>query len=867
MLNFVFVVLCALVLVGGALGEAALGNYYKDVVREQHELINEMNQNFTELERASEKLIDLGFYVGKHKLPPKTVKITKTVAVQVPVPFPVKVPEPVPVPVPVAKPVPVPVPTLVAVPVESTVATVASSPTDDGGRPSPSAEPADADPASSQVHASTAQEVQEYVHSFPIHSVYDAGDDYNPMEGNRLALAEHTASPTESTFSKPSPSSLQQLEEYQHPPQYYHSHQRPPAQQPKRQHPQQHRKPTAPGLDQAAEQYHRGRTGDQRYGGGAQVQAGAHPAGQYGPEPDALQPAAEPYDFGIDASQLHSAAFARAPDTPYTVATGVAGGKPSSAAPSAPSAIGEGYRFATAHHLHQQQQRFQQRGRFAAHQYDRGVGGRVTVAGGVGGSGESGRVSGSDGGAGLAGANVGGVGGAGPETGSHSYVQYVEDAALQAHAQVEEVPRYQSEGETRLQAGFEAGFQAGLETTHQAGLEAGFQAGLEADQEAQKGAQHDHDDLHHHHNNHHYHHGKAYDHNDRTPRPFQTVRESYPRYEKPDAARYPPSQSTAGDARGSAGGVLSEAYDHPAFAKSHRPAAATGPVPTAATVTSTATTHGYPVPGERSLYPSLSTAGHHHTHPHPAHLPGEAHQDLRDQAHHDNHDDDDGAGSSGQLRFPFYHATKHDPHLVRAGVESYRAGGAPTSGPSYQLRQQYGEHAQSSTGDRAAQTVHHHHHAGASYHSEHGGDQFGQQYKGSYPAKPTVYSVPSDAHLYPEYGGSHSDNHHQGGGHDDHGTTGKFHYHFHNVHPIGGGNNDHHHQQQSSASEHHYTAVHGGHASAEYGGGAAGPDGSVVSSYDPPASGSAFHFHDDASAAASSDVYAGASTQYGHSSP
>ena len=133
----VFVVLCALVLVGGALGEAALGNYYKDVVREQHELINEMNQNFTELERASEKLIDLGFYVGKHKLPPKTVKITKTVAVQVPVPFPVKVPEPVPVPVPVAKPVPVPVPTLVAVPVESTVATVASSPTDDGGRPSP----------------------------------------------------------------------------------------------------------------------------------------------------------------------------------------------------------------------------------------------------------------------------------------------------------------------------------------------------------------------------------------------------------------------------------------------------------------------------------------------------------------------------------------------------------------------------------------------------------------------------------------------------------------------------------------------------------------------------------------------------------
>uniref|UniRef100_A0A182J5X6 Uncharacterized protein n=1 Tax=Anopheles atroparvus TaxID=41427 RepID=A0A182J5X6_ANOAO len=165
--KFVFVVLCAL-LVGGALGDAALGNYYKDVVREQHKVINEMNQNFTELEKASEKLIDLGFYVGRHTLPPKTVKITKTVAVKVPVPFPVKVPEPVPVPVPVSKPVPVPVPTLVAVPVEGTAQTatgqtlVVTVPATSASTPTVATVPsADAAPASSLVHASTVQ-VQDW---------------------------------------------------------------------------------------------------------------------------------------------------------------------------------------------------------------------------------------------------------------------------------------------------------------------------------------------------------------------------------------------------------------------------------------------------------------------------------------------------------------------------------------------------------------------------------------------------------------------------------------------------------------------------------------------------------------------------------
>lgn len=54
--------------------------------------------------------IDLGSYVGKHHIPPKVIKITKTVAYKVPVPYPVKVPHGVPYPVPVPKPYPVHVP-------------------------------------------------------------------------------------------------------------------------------------------------------------------------------------------------------------------------------------------------------------------------------------------------------------------------------------------------------------------------------------------------------------------------------------------------------------------------------------------------------------------------------------------------------------------------------------------------------------------------------------------------------------------------------------------------------------------------------------------------------------------------------------
>lgn len=68
-----------------------------------HDIINELDEHHGHT-------VDLGSYVGKHKIPPKVIHITKTVAVKVPVPYPVKVPYHVPYPVEVIKPYPVPVP-------------------------------------------------------------------------------------------------------------------------------------------------------------------------------------------------------------------------------------------------------------------------------------------------------------------------------------------------------------------------------------------------------------------------------------------------------------------------------------------------------------------------------------------------------------------------------------------------------------------------------------------------------------------------------------------------------------------------------------------------------------------------------------
>ncbi|XP_072936511.1 uncharacterized protein [Epargyreus clarus] len=62
------------------------------------------------------ELQDLGEHVITPEAPVKVIKITKTVAVKVPVPYPVKVVEKVPYPVHVSKPYPVPVPHIVRIP-------------------------------------------------------------------------------------------------------------------------------------------------------------------------------------------------------------------------------------------------------------------------------------------------------------------------------------------------------------------------------------------------------------------------------------------------------------------------------------------------------------------------------------------------------------------------------------------------------------------------------------------------------------------------------------------------------------------------------------------------------------------------------
>lgn len=62
------------------------------------------------------QLQDLGEHVDHHETPIKVIKITKTIAVKVPVPYPVKIVQKVPYPVHIVKPYPVPVPHIVKVP-------------------------------------------------------------------------------------------------------------------------------------------------------------------------------------------------------------------------------------------------------------------------------------------------------------------------------------------------------------------------------------------------------------------------------------------------------------------------------------------------------------------------------------------------------------------------------------------------------------------------------------------------------------------------------------------------------------------------------------------------------------------------------
>ncbi|XP_013134044.1 PREDICTED: uncharacterized protein LOC106099901 [Papilio polytes] len=68
------------------------------------------------VENYDTELQDLGQHVEIPETPVRVVKITKTIAVKIPVPYPVKVLEKVPYPVHVSKPYPVPVPQIVKVP-------------------------------------------------------------------------------------------------------------------------------------------------------------------------------------------------------------------------------------------------------------------------------------------------------------------------------------------------------------------------------------------------------------------------------------------------------------------------------------------------------------------------------------------------------------------------------------------------------------------------------------------------------------------------------------------------------------------------------------------------------------------------------
>lgn len=68
------------------------------------------------VEHYETELQDLGQHVEQHETPVKVIKITKTIAVKIPVPYPVKVIEKVPYPVHVSKPYPVQVPHIVQLP-------------------------------------------------------------------------------------------------------------------------------------------------------------------------------------------------------------------------------------------------------------------------------------------------------------------------------------------------------------------------------------------------------------------------------------------------------------------------------------------------------------------------------------------------------------------------------------------------------------------------------------------------------------------------------------------------------------------------------------------------------------------------------
>ncbi|XP_055639054.1 uncharacterized protein LOC129777031 [Toxorhynchites rutilus septentrionalis] len=206
--------------------DLVVGSYIDNVIEQQHAIINEMNQNFTELEKESEKFIDLGTFIAKHEVPPKIVKITNTVAVKVPVPYPVKIPHPVPVPVPVTKTVPVPVPKIIRLPeaaavqptdgvpiAESVSAIVPTVPVLSSRSSGPTSASNLLTGEQETAHSNQNEQV-EYTRSYPIHSVYDVGADYNPYMGNRQVLFKQSESASEPQPTRHYSEDFKKLEEY-----------------------------------------------------------------------------------------------------------------------------------------------------------------------------------------------------------------------------------------------------------------------------------------------------------------------------------------------------------------------------------------------------------------------------------------------------------------------------------------------------------------------------------------------------------------------------------------------------------------------------------------------------------------------------
>ncbi|GJQ86654.1 hypothetical protein Trydic_g15756 [Trypoxylus dichotomus] len=71
--------------------------------------------SFASLNFPDQQIQDLGT-ITEGEVPPESVRVTKTITIKIPQPYPVDVPHPVPVPYSVPKPVPVPVTKLVHVP-------------------------------------------------------------------------------------------------------------------------------------------------------------------------------------------------------------------------------------------------------------------------------------------------------------------------------------------------------------------------------------------------------------------------------------------------------------------------------------------------------------------------------------------------------------------------------------------------------------------------------------------------------------------------------------------------------------------------------------------------------------------------------